>query len=271
MKRVSSGDLDEKGHYLRLCVFGEPGSGKTWFGASAALDPLTAPVLFVDYRSQIVALRSNPSYLEAIEDERLVIVTPGNYGELSHIYTFLLAKQHPSFDQFFTKYGPPKTLVVDSITELQRSEVMRVAGNKPDRFLSSVEVPSPRDWGSILNQFTLLAHLFYNLEMHVIFSGLEGVDFGKHDIGEAPPIVGYRLALQGQSQRQFPAYALTLMRLDRVVNVPNTFNVGYTQASRARTKEQTGFLPAQIGNPTIPKLARWIRERGVSKDDKQVT
>ena len=264
MKLVKAETLEEKGKYLRVCDFGEPGSGKTWFGASAALDPETAPVLFLDYRSQIVSVRSNPKFLEALQDGRLVIVTLEKYSELNHIYTYLFRGpgKIPELDGLFEKHGLPKTLVVDSITELQRDEVMLKAGNTAGKFLASVEAPEIKHWGQLLNQFTLLAHLFYDLPLHVIFSGLEAVDFGRHAIGESPPVIGYRLAMQGQGQRQFPAYALTVMRLDRAPSNSNAFNIGYTQSVRAKTKEQTGFIPAKIADPTVPKLARLLRNKG---------
>ena len=263
MKVQSVKSLSMASQYLRLCVYGEPGTGKTWFGASGALDPLTAPVWFVDYRSQIQSLRSNPKFMEAIEDKRLVITTLEDYGDLDYVYTYLFRGPGsvPILDKVFGEENFPKTLVIDSTTELQRSEVMLKAGNPVDKFIRNVERPEIQHWGSLLNQFTLLAHLYYDLPMHVVFQGLEAVDYGHRTIGEAPRVVGRRLALQGQAQRQFPAYALTLMRLDRAArNVkPPAFNIGYTQAVTSKTKEQTGMIPAVIVNPTLPKLAAYLR------------
>ena len=262
MKLVKAVELASEA-YLRLCVYGEPGTGKTWLGASAALDPATAPVLFCDFRSQISSLRSNPQYLEAMEDGRLVIVSLQNYKELNFVYTFLFTGKQQDISPLFERHGPPKTVVIDSATELQRAEVIRLGGNKADVFLTEVEPPKIREWGVLLNQFMLLARVFYELPMHVVFCGLEAVDYGRHKVGETAPISGYRLAMQGKAQRQFPAYALTLMRLERARNVKTAagapvFTMGYTQAVRAKTKEQTGLIPAKIANPTIPMLARYL-------------
>lgn len=255
--------------YLRVCCYGEPGTGKTWFGASAALDPATSPVLFVDFRSQVTSVRSNKAYMRAINVGALVIVTLSEYDELNHIYTYLFTK-NPKLPiaEHFTRDGVhqmPKTVVVDSATELQRAEVLRLGGNLPNKFIRDVQPPEIREWGTLLNEFALLSRLFYALPMHVVFNCLEAVDYGRHKVGEAAPIVGYRIAMQGKAQRQFPAYALTLMRLERARgNVKSAsgapvFTKGYTQSVRSKTKEQTGMIPAELANPTIPMLAKYLR------------
>ena len=268
MKHLKPAALEAEAEYLRLLVYGEPGSGKTWLGASAALDELTAPVLYVEYKSQIASLRSNPEYVAAMEDGRLVILSLDKYEELNFVYTYLFQNAGcapestvptEGIGSLFTKYGPPKTVVTDSVTELQRAEVMRRAGNPVGTFITDVEAPQIQHWGQLLNQFTLLPNLYYQLPLHVIFMGLEDVDYAPRIVGQAPQVTGYRLALQGSAQRQFPAYALTVMRLERAPRNSLAYCVGYTKAIRAKTKEQSGRIPAKVVGPTIPALARMLQ------------
>ncbi len=256
MKRVSLETLTEEARYLRLMLYGESGVGKTWFCASAALDPATSPVLFLEFRSQVAALRARPEFVQAIQDGNLVILSLGKYEELNQVYAWLSGRANPQLDELF-EGGRPKTVVVDSLTELQRSEVMRRAGNLPDKFITDVEPPQIQDWGTLLNQFTLLAHLFYQLPYHIVFAVLEKVDF-KPIVGQPDKIVGYRPALQGQAARQFPAYALTLMRLERAAPGAPVFNTGTTSARKAHSKDQTGFIPKTIPGPTLPMLVKMI-------------
>lgn len=261
MKPVTTTQLSEAARYLRMVVYGEPGTGKTWLGASGCLDESTSPTLFVEYRAQIASLRSNPEYLKAMEDGRLIILSLEKYSELDYVYTWLQRGRgsQRQLDEMFPDVMP-KVVVIDSLTELQRSEVMRRAGNAPGRFLTDVEAPQIQHWGQLLNQFTLLAHLFFQLPYHIIFSGLETVDYAKRVVGQAPQVSGYRLALQGQAIRQFPAYALTLMRMERAPrNAQGAFAIGFTQSVMAKTKEQTGLIPAKIVNPTIPKLVGYLQ------------
>jgi len=269
MKLVTIATLNEEANNLKMLVFAEPGLGKTHLGASASLDELTAPVLFLEYRAQIASLRSNPAYVKAMEEGNLIIVRIEKYTELAPIHAWLKAGRGSNevLDELMTScgHGPedmPKTIVFDSLTELQRAEVMRVAGNISTKFLTSIEPPQIQDWGTLLNQFTTLAHDFFVLPYHVVFMGLETVDYGKGPVGEAPPIEGYRVALQGQAKRQFPAYALTLMRLELAPKGANYFNVGYTRAHKSAVKEQTGMIPAKVLNPTIPMLVNMLMKGG---------
>lgn len=268
MRHLKPEALEQEAKYLRLLVYGEPGSGKTWLGASAALDELTAPVLYVEHHAQIASLRSNPEYVVAMEDGRLVILSLDKYDELNYIYTYLFNLDPESttvpsdgIGSLF-EHGPPKTLIVDSLTELQRTEVMRRAGNTPDKFLTDIEAPQIQHWGQLLNQFTLLANKFYALPMHVVFMGLEDVDYAPRIVGQAPRVTGFRLALQGSAQRQFPAYALTVMRLERhrVTAEAKVYAMGRTVHIRSKVKEQSGKIPAKVVGPTIPALARMLEQ-----------
>jgi len=258
MKLLKPEGLRQEASYLRLCCFGEPGTGKSWFGASAALDDLTAPCMYLEYRAQIASLRSNEEYLTAMEDGRLVILTLDEYADLNHVYSWLY--QGPGSNEAFDGIFPvfPKTLVIDSTTELQRAEVMRIAGNTPGKFTRDVERPLIQHWGNLLNQFTLLAHLFYQLPMNVVFLGLEAVDYAAAAVGQPDRPIGFRLALQGQAQRQFPAYALTVMRLTRAARNADHYANGTTQSVKAKTKEQTGAFPAVIPNPSIPGMVKLL-------------
>lgn len=261
MKHLKPAVLELEAQYLRLLVYGEPGTGKTWLGASAALDDTTAPCLYLEYRAQIASLRSNAKYMEAMKDGRLVILSLDEYSDLNHVYTWLFRGHgsNDSFDNLFPN-GPPKTVVLDSLTEIQRAEVMRISGNIPGKFVRDVERPQIQHWGSLLNQFTLLAHLFYQLPYHVVFMGLEAVDFASKVAGEPDRAVGYRLALQGQANRQFPAYALTVMRMDRAARNAQYYATGETKGVKAKTKEQTGCFPGTIGGPTIPGMVKLLQE-----------
>lgn len=267
MKLLKMNDVKEQGTVLKATVYGEPGSGKTWFGASASLDEKTAPCLFLEYRAQIGSLRSNAEYLEAIEDGRLIILSIDAYKDLSYIHHWLKGGRgsQKDLDGLMESLGwdndvMPKTVVLDSLTELQRSEVLRIAGNDESGLLTNVESPKINHWGDLLNQFTNLAHRFFLLPYHIVFSGLEKADFGSGPVGESPPIEGYRIALQGQAQRQFPAYAYLVMRLERSASSSH-YNIGYTQAVKSKTKQQYGpNIPPRIPDPSIPMLVRLLEK-----------
>jgi len=266
LKAMREEDLVVLSKYIRLLIWGEPGVGKTTMGASACLDPITAPVLFCDYKSQVGSLASNPEYLRKILSGDLLIIQLEKYTDLETIFSWLQKGRgsNGSLDGLMKSVGHasdvmPKTVVVDSITELQATEVMRRAGNTIGSFKAELDMPEIRDWGKLKNQFTLLGDLFYKLPYHMVFCGLEETDYEETEIGKPPKVAGYRLALQGASQRLFPAYAMTIMRLERAsVNNKGYFNKGTTDSSLSKVKEQTGKIPKIVYNPTIPQLVKCL-------------
>lgn len=251
MKRVKLEDLQAQAQYLRLLVYGEPGAGKSWLCASACLTPETAPVLYLDYLGQVASLKSNPEYRKAMEDGRLVLLQLEKYADLNQVYSFLSTGKGPLADVM----AMPKTLILDSLTELQRAEVMRRAGNKSGTFLTDIEPPQIQHWGTLLSQFTLLAKMLYDLPMHVVLTSLESVQLDMRE-----KIESRRPALQGSAKRLLPAYALTLMHLQRAARNMKGHNVGHTNSTVARSKDQTGMFPAKVVSPTIPLLVKLLNK-----------
>lgn len=268
MKLVTPDTLAEEAKLLRMLVYGDPGTGKTWFCASACLSAVTSPMLYIDYRGQTASLRGNPQYVTAMQDGRLVIVRLKKYEELNHIYTWLARGRGSvqALDHLFPK-EMPRTVAVDSITEIQRDEVELLAELEPGSLLDIEGRPRIQDWGVLLQQFTKFARLYYALPYHMIFAGLEAVDYlpraKGEGIGDARRVAKYRLALQGAAQREMPAYALLQMRLDQApANSPH-YSVGTTRSARAASKDQTGVnLPATIAGPTIPMLVDLLQKGG---------
>lgn len=263
-KFMSPESLDAELEYLRMLVFGAPGTGKTWLGASACLDELTAPALFLDYKSQVATLAKSPRFREAMQLGKLVVLRINKYEELNHVWAWLTGSPRKELEEAF-KGQRPKTVVLDSTTELQRSEVLRRAGNPAGQFLTDVQPPEIQDWNTLLNQFSLLSQLFfdsnrqYDLKMHVIFFALEAIDYKQREKSLVKDVTGYRVALQGQAQDQVPANAYTVMRLVKAApNVPY-YNIGYTRQHLAHVKEQVGVFPAAIKGPTIPGMVRLLR------------
>lgn len=254
MNLISLKELADESRWLRLLVMGKPGTGKTWLCASAALGAETSPVLYLDYHGQTTSLRSNPEFVKAMKDGRLVLLRLEKYAELSAIYNWLTgATEVPSLTNLF-KEGRPKTLVIDSVTELQRAEILRRAGNSPG-FQVDLAMPEIRDWGMLLNQFTLLGRLFWglNLPIHVVFTCLEAIQLdGKQQV------LSRNIALQGQAAYQLPAYALTVMRLTRAPANVKGYCIGHLSGGNAVVKDQTGRFPPKIVDPTIPKLAKLL-------------
>jgi len=252
--------LAQEAQKLKQVVFGEPGSGKTWYLASGCLCPETTPTLILDYYGQAASLISNPEYAKALEDGRLLVWTLESYDDLTPVYNWLRAGKLGLNKKLDELAGGqfPKLVAIDSLTELQRREIIRRAGGNPDRWLTDVPRPQIQDWGALLDQFSVLGRRFMDLDMHVILSCLEKVELDDQDRIHSSS--ARRVALQGQACVQVPAQALTVMRLTTVGRPKGAYTVGICTATGVSVvKDQTGRLPARIENPTVAKVLKYLK------------
>ena len=257
MKTLGPEDLTgDESKWLRIIVYGTPGSGKTWFCASAALCPETSPVLYIDYRGQVSSLARNPEYVEAMRDGRLVLVRPQNPREVSACLSWVRNACKgknvplPGVSDYFQQ-GPPKTVVLDSVTEIQRDIILAYRGHKPSELISEPGQMQIQQWGGVLEKMASLArYFFFYLPVHTIMSCLEA-----SEIDELERRISVVPALAGQSAKIVPAYALTVIRLVASPGKSGPVITGYTSARGALVKDQSTLrLPPEVKNPTVCSL-----------------
>jgi len=97
--------------HLKMLIYGDPGTGKTRFVGTAAMDPRTAPVLYLNMGGNPVSMRSYEKKPDMIEIESMADFNP--------IYKWLKAGQ-PAGDKLVTDMGlhpPYKTVVMDQLTD----------------------------------------------------------------------------------------------------------------------------------------------------------
>lgn len=272
MRRLTTDTLDEEVGYLRLFMYGAPGVGKTWLGASGCLSDATSPWLFLSYRSQIQSLAANEDYRHSLLDGSLVVIELDGYENINLIYNWMKLRRpgyNAKMDELFTLNNEirwPKGVTLDSITELQRTEAMRRAGVRMEEVQTDVPAPEIRDWGHLLHQFTLLGRLMYDspavFPYHVVFCALEMAEYDADKVTLATKDnrpTGFKPAMQGQAQDLVPAYALTLMRLVKAPRNVDYFNRGMTYEPRSASKDQSGRFPSTVNGPTIPKMVSMLQ------------
>ncbi len=284
------------GPYLKALIYGDSGSGKTWWVGTFTQCEDTSPVLVLNSRGQPITFQlfDNPPFVFNI----------GRMEDYNLPYKWLLNGQPWSVIQRLVQDDAPnrfafelwrwaaerydlsdevmadpdgvedmipkfKTLAIDSLTQTQRISLRQIAGDL-DKLPG--DIPSQTTygtWGKTLGQLTLLADLYFKLDMHVVITALR-----RHQFLENQGRNMYYPFFWGQSANELPSYAEMLGMLvpvsslpvhqDRVVDelakqsgeIP--FNVLLLRGSRTHNAKWQGVRnpPEMLVNPTASKVIR---------------
>lgn len=254
---------------LKLLTYGKPGSGKTTFVASAALDERTAPVLHIDCSGNPQSLIKVPGVASAIADRRLFVVRLDQLAELNPIYDWLLNGQ-PASGALTTKYGIAgvRTVVFDGITAIQRKSFEVVTGTTA---IKPGDVPAKPDYnvyGGVLRQMLKIATAFYQTlpDLHIIMTALEHTDQRFDVPGDNKTIYAYaEPGLSGASGDELPGEALAVLRFAHTSNFPlpvlaqhkakDAFSLVQFKPTRtAYAKDQHGFGADFATDITVTRL-----------------
>ncbi len=264
MKRVTRGEFSSP--YLKILLYGEYGSTKTRTAATAALDERLSPVLMLNSGGNPIAIRDY--------EKQPDILTLDDLKEYNIPYEWLAGGQdpdHPFCDKF--DLNPPyKTVIVDSVTEVQRMSFSFVTGNTrigPGDIPQSVEI---QHFNKTLGQMVTFARLYYGLPMNVIMTSLE-----KYDKDEVTGAVMHRPLIWGQASSEIGGYAYIVARLVHRARIDNKLRMRADQQAKVGiaedpidsetvsvalfeptgkyvAKDQYGVLGPYMVNPTMTKI-----------------
>src|SRR6056297_1952123 len=145
---------------LKMIVYGDPGTGKTTFGATAQHHKDTKDTLFLDV---------DKGLLSVAEESRLIKERPDameidEYKQVADAYWFLADSDH--------SYN---TVVIDTFTALQELNLEQIVQQELDQASSrgkkrdGLDDRWREDYGKSTSQLTRLARAFRDLPMNVIF------------------------------------------------------------------------------------------------------
>ena len=239
---------------IKAFIYGDPGSGKTTFAATLCDDPRTSPVFWIN-------CGGNPDTLNGRKESPFVTTLEAT-KELNPVYDWFASGQ-PIVEKhaLWTALGvdtPPvpfKSIVIDGLTEYQRVAMDEITGNKGKGPGDALKQPEIQHWGQALNRLTLVARLFFGLNITTFLTALERVEKD-----ELTGSLSYGPGLWGQARAEVPGYSLLTVRMARQSKMdPKTrmeardaYSVAYIdQLGKWLAKEQYGGkLPKYVENPT---------------------
>lgn len=270
MRQVNiSSDRD----YLRLLLYGRPGSGKTRTAATAALDPRMAPALMLDAAANPLSLRD---YTDAPDIIRMDMLEDFNMP-----YDWIRRgqpKEHPLTKQFNLR-PPYKTIIIDQLTQWQRMFFAKAMNYADNPKYGPGDIVPKREWdhyNKVLYSMVNAVSLYCSLPVHVIMVAQES----NKDPSSTDGVVS--MALEGQSAIEIGSYVYAIGRIvprarvgDQIVkkieeatksNEKAAVVVFWTTWGGYDAKDQYGTLGQFMVNPTMTM----VYDR-VFGEDKNVT
>jgi hypothetical protein len=235
---TAAGDAERR---INVLIYGDSGIGKTVLAGSAADVPEMRDVLVIDAEGGTESLvRTYPS---------VDVVRITNMKEIWPIYDELHRGSHP--------YG---TVVLDSLSELQKYDLYEIleigSTERPGKV--DPDVAGIREWGVTLEHMRRTVRLFRDLPCNTIFTAL--VNYMKD------PRTGMYIknpGLQGRAAAELPAFPDIVLyyfskEVKQVVDGEEvTVEKRIAQSKRTSTvaaKDRTGLLPAAMRDPTMQKI-----------------
>lgn len=228
-------------NWLNLLIYGEPGVGKTWLCGTAEDSKATSPVLFLDVEGGVTTLRKRKG---------LDVVSVRTMEQIVSVHK-----------ELYTNPGYYKTVVVDSLTELQKldmREIMKEAANRNPN--QDEDVPSMREWGKSGERIRRIVRAYRDLPMNTIFTAHTIID------KDANNATNYAPSLPGKLRAELPGfldivgYMYTFVEDDLTVR-----RVQFAKTKNVTAKDRTDELGAFLDNTTIPEMWSLIHNSDTAK------
>ena len=166
--------------YLKMLVYGPYGAGKTYFAGTAA---------DADGFGDVIVLDAEAGSLTLADRDNVDVVRIKDFSQFARVYDFLrlhqkyvqegndakLKELQKRFAPGIKKLRKYKTVVIDSITEVQKFCMYKLLGTEIGEVQLDVEPNSPDwgVWGKATEMMRRLIRTFRDLDMHVIFVAAE--------------------------------------------------------------------------------------------------
>lgn len=217
--------------WFSLLPYGPPGVGKTVLAGTAEDNPNTAPVIFLDVEGGTLSLRKRKG---------LDVIRIKSVAELVAVHKKLATENN----------GYYKTCVVDSLTELQKLDMLDImkelVQKRPDL---DPDVPSQREWGKSIEHMRRIVRAFRDLEMNTIFTCLSVVE--KDSMGN----ISYAPSLPGKLKMEISGFVDVVGYMTSTIEdgVPLR-RIQFLQTNKVIAKDRTASLGDVLDNPTIPMM-----------------
>ena len=232
---------------LTIVVHGESGVGKSWLA-----DTTPAPRLILDVEGGI---RFTPSAKVTWDprvappaDAETVVVPVRDLASVQAAYQWLNAGKHPF-----------RSVVIDSLTEMQKRAVDQIAGTSAMKL---------QDYGELLRKMEGMVRAFRDLTMHPVKPlGCVAYVCGTAEQGQENPVL--RPALIGKLAVSLPYYVDVVAYMTAAAGADGAVErtALFAPLGGIVAKDRTGRLGVTMAGPSIPKILQAVYGATPQKED----
>lgn len=230
--------------FLNLLVYGEPGAGKTYLAGTAQDHPKTSPMLVLDVEGGTTTLRHRSD---------IDVIQVRSMQQVIDIHNKLYVENN----------GYYKTVVIDSLTELQKLDMFDImkelTDRRPDR---DPDVPDVREWGKTGVHMRTIVRAFRDLPMNTILTALADPQKDSTGVVTLYPSVPGKMRTELAGFFDVVGYLYTNPgeeegTIQRIIQVVGT--------QRVIAKDRTATLGLYLQDPSIPQMFDLIHGNGKGK------
>jgi hypothetical protein len=231
----------ETSTFINVILYGDSGVGKTRLAGTASLVPEMSPVLFLDIE--------------------------GGVKSLAHLYRDVHVIRIKTFDELQMAYNelfdgghPYKTVVVDSLTEVQKFGMYHIMKNAVAADGNrDPDLPGIGEWGKNTNQVEKFVRAFRDLPLNTIFTALK-----MEDRNPRTGVTTTLPSLSGKLARNVSALVdvVGFFYVKKMPGEDEYFRLLLTQKTEEIVaKDRSDNLPAVVVDPTMQKLYDYITHK----------
>lgn len=246
-------------------IYGDFGIGKTPLVGSASEVPEMSPLLYLDFEKGLRSIKNTYPDVDVIALANKP--NPGYKGtdRAGTIKSYAWDQFQAVYDSLYNKNPGYKTIGIDTLSEAYKLGMVQLMNNTVDSKsnMDDPEVPSPREYGIMLERMRLMVRGFKELGVNLICTAHAAeVTVKKTGAVKIQP------AFPGQVATTLPVFFDFVFYYDmveekkgdkvqqvRYIRTQKTTKI----AARAR-QDQSNPLPAIIREPTMPKIFELINK-----------